>query len=441
MRFFIIGAIFIGSLITSVLFSLPISMALLLGLILFTYDAIKKGFKIKDLTIMYKNGFKLVANLVLIFSLIGFITAAWRLSGTIPYLVYYGAKFINKNLFYLFCFLLTIGMSLLLGSVNGTITTMGVVLISLARANGADLLISTGAILSGSIFGDRISPVSSSAVLVGNLTQTKLIENRKAMARTTIVPTLVSAIIFLLLSLFGSKNEVDINLLRDLKSQLNFSLICILPALIIFILAAFKLSTRKLLLASCAVSLIIAIAYQGFSAKDFVVSLIKGVQVPAKTEAVARVVNGGGLFSMLSTIVNVIISAIYFGIFEQTEFLKPLEKIAKNLEENFGYYPVFVLMAFIFSIIFCTQSIVVILLAQMYGQKLTADRQSFMLDLENVPILIPSLIPWNMAANVAFTVFEVSYKAIIYNIFPLTMVIYYGIYRKNKNLKKKASII
>lgn len=439
MRFFIISTLFILALITSVLSGLPISFALFLGLTLFTYDAIKKGFKIKDLTIMYKNGFKLVANLVLIFSLIGFITAAWRLSGTIPYLVYYGAKFINKNLFYLFCLLLTIGMSLLLGSVNGTITTMGVVLISLARANGADLLISTGAILSGSIFGDRISPVSSSAVLVGNLTQTKLIENRKAMARTTLVPTFISAIIFLFLSLFGSKNEVDINLLRDLKSQLNFSLICILPALIIFILAAFKLSTRKLLLASCAISIIIAIAYQGFSIKEVVVGLINGIEMPAKTQAVARVVNGGGLASMLSTIVNVIISAIYFGIFEQTEFLKPLEKIAKTLEEHFGYYPVFVLMALIFSIIFCTQSIVVILLAQMYGEKLTADRKNFMLDLENIPILLPSLIPWNMAANVAFTVFEVSYKAVIYNFFPMAMTIYYGIYRKTKN--KKASII
>lgn len=441
MRFFIIGLIFILALITSVLSGLPISFSLLLGLILFTYDAIKKGFKIKDLTKMYKNGFKLVANLVIIFSLIGFITAAWRLSGTIPYLVYYGAKFINKNLFYLFCFLLTIGMSLLLGSVNGTITTMGVVLISLARANGADLLISTGAILSGSIFGDRISPVSSSAVLVGNLTETNLIENRKAMARTTLVPTLISAIIFLFLSLFGSKNEVDINLLRDLKSQLNFSLICILPALIIFILAVFKLSTRKLLLASCAMSIIIALVYQGFGIKEVILGLINGVQMPTKTQAVARVINGGGLVSMLSTIVNVIISAIYFGIFEQTEFLKPLEKIARTLEERFGYYSVFVLMALIFSIIFCTQSIVVILLAQMYGQKLIENRQSFMLDLENVPILVPSLIPWNMAANVAFTVFEVSYRAVIYNFFPMAMTIYYGIYRKNKKLKKKASII
>ena len=125
MRFFIISTIFILALTTSVILSNPISMALFLGLILFTYDAIKKGYKIKDLGQMYKKGFKLVENLVIIFALIGIITAAWRLSGTIPYLVYYGAKFINKNIFYLSCFLLNIAMSLLLGSVNGTITTMG----------------------------------------------------------------------------------------------------------------------------------------------------------------------------------------------------------------------------------------------------------------------------------------------------------------------------
>lgn len=441
MRFFIISTIFILALITSVILSKPISMALFLGLILFTYDAIKKGYKIKDLGQMYKKGFKLVENLVIIFSLIGIITAAWRLSGTIPYLVYYGAKFINKNIFYLSCFLLNIVMSLLLGSVNGTITTMGVVLISLARANGASLLISTGAILSGSIFGDRISPVSSSAVLVGSLTETDLVENRKAMARTVVVPTIISALIFLLLSLFGSKKDVDINLLRDLKNQLNFSLVCILPAVIIFILAAFKLSTRKLLLASCAISIIVAIGYQDFSLGQVVKALIKGVQIPANTEAVARVLNGGGLISMLSTMVNVTISAIYYGIFEKTEFLKPLENIAKKLEKKLDYYKVFVLMAFVFSIIFCTQSIVVILLAQMYGEKIQADRKKFMLDLENVPILVPSLVPWNMAANIAFTIFEVPYKAIVYNIFPMAMIIYYGYYKKLKNTKTKTSII
>ena len=248
MRFYIISILFIIPLVASVLSGIPIFYSLLFGLILFTYDAVKKGFKFKDLKIMYKNGFKLVENLIIIFTLIGILSAIWRLSGTIPYLVYYGASFINKNLFYLFCFLLNVGMSLLLGSVNGTTTTMGVVLISLARANGSNLLISTGAILSGAIFGDRISPVSSSAVLVSNLTETNQVENRREMLKSVIVPTIITSIIFLLLSLFGSKQQVDINLLNDLKSLLNFSIICIFPALAIFRLAAFKFNNSGLLL-------------------------------------------------------------------------------------------------------------------------------------------------------------------------------------------------
>lgn len=436
MRFYIISTLFIIPLVASVLSGIPIFYSLLFGLILFTYDAVKKGFKFKDLKIMYKNGFKLVENLIIIFTLIGILTAIWRLSGTIPYLVYYGASFINKNLFYLFCFLLNVGMSLLLGSVNGTTTTMGVVLISLARANGSNLLISTGAILSGAIFGDRISPVSSSAVLVSNLTETNQVENRREMLKSVIVPTLITSIIFLLLSLFGSKQEVDINLLNDLKSLLNFSIICIFPALAIFILAAFKFNTRGLLLSTIIISFFISIFYQGFSVLEVIKAMIFGVNLPGTTEQVGRVVNGGGLVSMLFTILNVIISAIYFGIFEKTGFLDPLDKIGKKLELKIGYYPVFVIMSFIFSIVFCTQSIVAILLAQMYSSKIVENKYEFMLDLENVPILVPSLIPWNMAANVAFTVFEVPFNAVFYNFFPMIMLIYHGFYKKKKFFKK-----
>ena len=403
MRFIIISTLFIIPLVLSVLNGIPILYSLLFGLVLFTYDAYKKKFNTKEILVMYKNGFSIVKNLVIVFTLIGMVTSAWRLSGTIPYLVYYGASFINKNLFYLFCFLLNVVMSLLLGSINGTTTTMGVVLISLARANGADLLISTGAILSGAIFGDRISPVSSSALLVSNLTNTDMADNRKEMARTAIVPTILTSIFFLLLSLYGPKNEVNINLLNDLKTLVNFSLICIIPAIAIFILAAFKINTRGLLVVSISISMIIAYFYQNYSVSEILIGLVFGVDIEGTSFEVGRVVNGGGIVSMMFTILNVIVSAIYFGVFEKTKFLEPIENFGRKLEKKIGYYLVLVIMSFIFSIVFCTQSIVVILLAQMYSDRIRLNKKEFMLDLENSPIVIPSLIPWNMAANVAWS--------------------------------------
>ncbi|MFB0972538.1 MAG: Na+/H+ antiporter NhaC family protein, partial [Neofamilia sp.] len=184
MKFKIYISIFIIALFASVIYGVKLLYPLLVGLIIFSYDAWEKGFSPREIFKMMVDGISIVQKVIIIFLLIGVITAAWRLSGTIPYLVYHGASLINPNLFYLYTFLLNLGMSMLLGSVNGTATTMGIVLISLARANGSSLVITTGAILSGAMFGDRLSPVSSSINLVAEITETDVIKNRKPMTHS-----------------------------------------------------------------------------------------------------------------------------------------------------------------------------------------------------------------------------------------------------------------
>ena len=78
-----------------------------------------------------------------------------------------------------------------------------------------------GAIVSGAFFGDRISPVSSSAALVAACPQTELYSNVKQMAKTCTLPTVLTAGIFLLLSFRHPLSAVDpsvleINLLKGL---------------------------------------------------------------------------------------------------------------------------------------------------------------------------------------------------------------------------------
>ncbi len=434
MKFKIYISIFIIALFASVIYGVKLLYPLLVGLIIFSYDAWEKGFSPREIFKMMVDGISIVQKVIIIFLLIGVITAAWRLSGTIPYLVYHGASLINPNLFYLYTFLLNLGMSMLLGSVNGTATTMGIVLISLARANGSSLVITTGAILSGAMFGDRLSPVSSSINLVAEITETDVIKNRKPMTHSVIIPTIITMIIYLLISLSSGGKTTDVELLEGIRSNTNLNVISVLPALVVIILSLFKMGTRKLLIISSIFSIIIGYTYQNYKVDEIVRGLIFGVEVENLSLSLSRIINGGGIKSMFHTSLNVGISAMYFGIFQKTEFLKPVENIIDRLENKIGFYWTYVLVALVFSILFGTQSIVVILIAGIYKERVSSN-ELLMLDLENVSILLPALIPWNMAANLALTVYQVSYFSVLFNFFCMVVPIYYYFYRKKFKIK------
>lgn len=70
-------------------------------------------------------------------------------------------------------------MSYAIGTSFGIAGTVGVIFIALARSGGVDPVIAAGVIMSGVYFGDRCSPVSSSANMVAGITDTKIYDNGK----------------------------------------------------------------------------------------------------------------------------------------------------------------------------------------------------------------------------------------------------------------------
>ena len=74
-------------------------------------------------------------------------------------------------------FLLCCVISALTGTAFGTAATMGVICTTMAGSMGIPILYSGGAVLAGSFFGDRCSPMSTSALLVSTVTKTDLYRN------------------------------------------------------------------------------------------------------------------------------------------------------------------------------------------------------------------------------------------------------------------------
>ena len=94
---------------------------------------------------------------------------------------------------------------------------MGVICAALAAGMGIPTVYIGGAVISGSYFGDRCSPMSTSALLVSSLTGTDIYRNLGGMVKTSLVPFFVSVALYALLGL-GLHGSYDISQMQALFS-------------------------------------------------------------------------------------------------------------------------------------------------------------------------------------------------------------------------------
>lgn len=158
--------------------------AMLLGIAAFGALGLRRGFSLRTLWGFAWGQGRKMCSLLVIYVLIGMITALWRSAGTIAWFIYHGLQIITPQLFILVTFALTCFLSYALGTSFGVVGTAGIIVMALARSGGVSTAVTAGAIVAGAYFGDRCSPASSSASLVAAATGTKLEENLRAMHRT-----------------------------------------------------------------------------------------------------------------------------------------------------------------------------------------------------------------------------------------------------------------
>ena len=125
-------------LVGAAVFGLYLGWALVAGAILFTLDAKRHGRTWEQVGNMLAQGLKKAWIVVQVLLVIGLLTASWISCGAIPCLVRLGALVIRPHVFLLCTFWLCAVMSFLLGTSFGTANTMGVVMMTLARAGGGE---------------------------------------------------------------------------------------------------------------------------------------------------------------------------------------------------------------------------------------------------------------------------------------------------------------
>ena len=221
---------------------------------------------------------------ILILTCVGALVGTWMAAGTIPMMIYYGVQMVNPSLLLVTAFLITAVVSVVTGTSWGSVATMGVALMGIASALGVSLPATAGAVIAGSYFGDKISPLSDTTNLAPVAAGSTLYEHIYHMFYTTIPATIVSLIVYAIAGM-NADTTVDASsqsvttLLSQLDVMYHWNLLLLLPVVMVLAGSIMKKPTLPVMLASTVVAGFEAVLLQGVTVKNILASTVTGFNV------------------------------------------------------------------------------------------------------------------------------------------------------------------
>lgn len=389
--------------------------ALAAALVFFCLLARRMGRSPAEILELVKTGGGKALNVAKVLIVIGVVTGVWRAAGTIVVFVCYGVQLIRPELFLLIAFGLAAVLSFALGTSFGVAGTVGVIFMTLARSGGVNPVITGGVLLSGVFFGDRGSPVSSTAILVSALTKTDLIGNVKRMAKTGLLPLLLCLVFYTFLSLKNPLQAVDASVTASLSGAFSLTLWAFLPAALLLILPLLRVPVLVSMGLSILSGAAVALTAQGMDLLTFLKSCVLGYH--SDVPQVAAILNGGGIASMISSCAIIILACASAEVAEGSGMLNQVEKLAGRVSEKIGYFPAMILTSLCASAVFCNQVIAIVLshtfFKPMY-EKQGLSRETQALDMENCCITVPAFVPWSIICSVPLQLLGTDYRSMLY---------------------------
>ncbi len=265
---------------------------------------------------------------IFILALVGILISVWMMSGTVPTILFYGLKYMSPKWFYINCILLCMITSTFNGSAITTVSTIGVSLIGIASGLNLPLNVAAGAIICGSCFGDKCSPLSETTNLAPGILKVDLFTHVKHLIWTTIPAMTLTILIFGYLGLIAPESNLNsINMINsEISKYFNISVLTLIPPIIVIILAYKRVPAMPTFVIGIISSLVIT----AFVQKDLdIVHWAKVMQdgfvlKNCENELIPKLVNRGGLQSMMWSISLVAIALSLGGLLKRLGIIDDL---------------------------------------------------------------------------------------------------------------------
>lgn len=273
---------------------------------------------------------------ILILVSVGALVGTWMAAGTIPLMIYYGVQLVDPQWMLVTSFLITAVVSVVTGTSWGSVATMGVALMGIASTLGVSLPATAGAVIAGSYFGDKISPLSDTTNLAPIAAGSTLYEHIFHMFYTTIPATIISLIVYGFIGM-NADTSVSVNsesvtkMLNQLDSMYSWNIMLVIPVVLVLAGSVLKWPTIPVMMGSTVVAGIEAIVLQGISLKNVLASTVSGFNVKmiaapgfdaaTCTIEVTKLLNRGGMNSIMSTTLLVFCAFVFAAIMSRAGFL------------------------------------------------------------------------------------------------------------------------
>lgn len=399
---FIMATLLVLILVGVVGFGLDAQIPILLAAIITTIVAFINGIKWNQIEQNIYKSLSSVLQALIVLLIIGIMLGTWLQSGIVPAMIYYGGLVISPKFFLPTACLLCACTSLATGDSWGTAGTVGLALLGIGIGMGMPTGLVIGTIISGSYFGDKLSPLSDTTLLASASAEVNIFEHVKYMLYTTIPSLLIATIAYFFLGLKYA-NATDMvaltEMLEGLKEVVNINPVLLLAPLFVIVMIILKVNPIPALMCGALLGGVFAIIFQGSSLADVMGAMHYGVESDTGNELIDTLIAGGGLDYVMWTISLVFCAMILGGVMESAGvFYTIMEKVCSRVRTPGGLICATVLTCIFMNFTASDQYLAILFPANMYKDKydeMGLDRRVLSRTLEDAGTLTSALIPWN----------------------------------------------
>ena len=361
------------------------------------------GYPYRELEEGMMSGVKRAMDCVIILLFVGVLIGAWIKCGTVPMIIYYGLSFITPRMLLPLTFVMCSLLSLCIGTSLGTAGTMGVACVSIGVSMGIPIPIVAGAAISGSVLGDKLSPLSDSTILASSASAINIYYHVRSMMYTTIPAVIISLVIFYFLGAQYAQVAMDPSVIESVRVQLaglyHFNILLLIPVVLIVILSIRKVPAILAILISGFAGLALAVLVQKAALTEVLAVVFNGVKVNSGMELVDTMLSKGGISSMMNTICTAVLALALGGILSEAGFLHTLvERITGSVRSDRAAILVTLVCGILTVMLVTNFYVSAVLMGTMFRElydRRGIHRSVLSRTIEEANTIILPLVPWN----------------------------------------------
>lgn len=367
---------------------------------------------------------------ILILMVIGALSGTWLLSGIVPAMIYYGLKILNPTIFLFAACVVCCIVSLATGSSWSTVATVGIALLGIGKTLGISEPVIAGAIISGSYFGDKMSPLSDTTNLAPAMAGTDLFTHVRYMVYTTTPTLIITLLIFLVWGFTLDTNVTATDteaVLASIDSAFNLNpLLFLVPALVLVMIIR-KMPALPALLIGSVLGGIFAVIFQpqiinqisgidGDYLKSSFMAVMRALSIDTSIKTdnamITELLSSGGMYGMMNTIWLIICAMMFGGTMESCGLLKTIaERIIQFAHSTGSLVASTAATCIFFNLTASDQYMAIAVPGRMYAdtyRKRGYKPELLSRTLEDAGTVTSVLIPWNTCGATQAKVLGVS---------------------------------